>query len=270
MNNNDHDEIQNEPLFESNLRKTASPLQTGFRYLKSLAQNKRRKILLERSIPFSTNYLPPLPSISARLKNKSIQVDDFDDFSFKTAFGPIVESSKSFEDFIRTFFSVSFFLIVLLYFQLNYRPVQCLFDRRLWHLIDLSHGYQCENSSNIEIHFVEIFSVVYQVEMFRNQKSMNCLGFEIFSCSPVDVSLIPKEEYIPRHDYLISYCNQTEPNLCQDPQMRWNEFSHCSCSTSTSCFHWQIVHSCDLQIPWFDYCLKQSDHRASCQRLIKH
>ena len=284
----------------SNQRKPPSPFQTGLRYLKLLGQLKRQNEnlsidtnqikptainRLERTSAFSTNYYAPLPPLSTHFNNKSIQVDDFDELSYKTAINNTC-SYVSFYEFFFTFISLLIFISIFVFIQLNYHPIHCVLHKKFWYPIDFSNGFQCENT-NIEIHYVEIYSIIYQLEIQKNIKARNCLGFDILSCLPMDYFSIPKGQIIRRNDQLIKYCNHTQKISCTNHSLsilpydyKWhlknkqfNELFHCSCltySNRTKCFHFMINDQCDLQIPWFDYCLKYSTTRSTCQAYVKN
>ena len=280
-------------------RKPPSPFQTGLRYLKLLGQLKRqadpsvldaplfKPAVLERTPAFSTNYYAPLPPLSSHAIHKSVQVDDFDDLSYTTATNINDQTGLAYHEFFFTLLSLLVFVFILMYIQLNSRPIHCLFNRQLWYPVELSHGYRCEEATNIEIHYVEIYSKIYQLEIQKNIQAKNCFGFDILSCLPTDVSSIPKGQLIPRHDHLINACHHhTRPLHCFNRSFRiapnevkWqlrndqsSDLEHCSCvknSNHSSCFHWTVDDQCALQIPWFDYCLKQSDKRAVCRAYVK-
>ncbi|CAF2405435.1 unnamed protein product [Rotaria sp. Silwood2] len=283
----------------NNQRKPPSPFQTGLKYLKLLGQIKRQNedisidthqikstIIdrLERTSAFSTNYYAPLPPLSTNLTNKSIQVDNFDELSYKTALNNNY-SYLSFYEFLLSFILLLLFISIILFIQLNSYPIHCLIHKKFWYSNDLSNGFLCENT-NIEIHYVEIYSIVYQIEIKKNLKSINCLGFDILSCLPIDYILVPKGYIIHRNDQLNKYCNHTQKIHCKNHSLsilpyeyKWNfknnqfnELIHCSCLTysyNTKCFHFKITNQCDLHIPWFDYCLKHSTTSSICQAYIK-
>lgn len=277
-------------------RKPPSPFQTGLRYLKFLGQIKRNRNenlpadissikspILERTSAFLTNYYAPLPPLSSHSINRSIQVDDdFDDVSYQTA-KTDRSSSLSFYEYFFTLFSILFFVTIIVLMQFHPHPIHCFFHKKFWSPIELSDGFQCENSQ-IEIHYVEISSLIYQIELQRNLHAFNCLGFNILSCLPIDYSSVPKGRIIRRNDQLIHYCNRTQTttidcrnqSLSIEPfQSKWNlkndnptELLHCSClpeSNRSHCFHFTITDRCDLQIPWFEYCLKYSTTHSTCQ-----
>jgi hypothetical protein len=117
-------------------------------------------------------------------------------------------------------------------------------------------------------------------------KSINCLGFNILSCLPIDYLLIPKEQIIRRNDQFSKYCNHTQKTICNNHSLsilpyeyKWklkndnlNELTHCSCLTyskNTNCFHFMLSRQCDLQIPWLDYCLKYSTRHSACQAYVQ-
>jgi hypothetical protein len=274
-----------------NQRKPPSPFQTGLRYLKLLGQLKRqndtnqiKSSRLERTSAFSTNYYAPLPPLSNHLNNKSIQVDDLDEISYKTAINNN-SSYLSLYELLFIFLSILFFVLIILFMQVYSYPIHCVLHKKFWYPFDFSNGFLCENT-NIEIHYFEIYSTIYQVEMQRNLKSMNCLGFDILSCLPIDYFLIPKGQIIRRNDQLNKYCNHTQKINCQNNSLsilpyeyKWNlknnQFNplfHCSCLTSSTnikCFHFMIHDQCELQIPWFDYCVKYSTTQSTCQAFIK-
>jgi hypothetical protein len=287
-----------EPIISANdQRKPPSPFQTGLRYLKVLGQIKRQNEndtdqikstifdRLERTSAFSTNYYAPLSPVSSHLMNKSIQVDDFDDLSYKTAINNNNNNNSfSFYEFFFIFLSILFFLSIILLIQFNSHPIHCLFHKKYWYPMNFSNGFICEHT-NIEIHYIEIYSIIYQVEIQKNIKSMNCLGFDILSCLPIDYLLVPKQQIIRRNNQLIKYCNHIPKFTCQNSSLnilpyesKWNlknnyfnQLNHCSCltnSNNTKCFHFRIINQCDLQIPWFDYCLKHSTTRSTCQAYI--
>ncbi|CAF3815827.1 unnamed protein product [Adineta steineri] len=282
-----------------NQRKLPSPFQTGFKYLKSLGQLKRQNennlidtheikptIInrLERTSAFSTNYYAPLlPRLSSHLINKSIQVDDFDELAYKTT---INYSYLSFHQYFIIFISFLFFILIIFFFQKYSYPKHCLLHKKYWYPIHLSNGLQCTNT-NIEIYYVEIYSKIYQLEIQKNIKSRNCLGFHILSCLPIDYFSIPKQQIIRRNDELVKYCNHTQQIKCNNHSLsilpyeyKWNlknkqpnELIHCSCliysNNNTSCFHFMINNECDLRIPWFDYCLTYSTTDLTCQAYVK-
>jgi len=282
-----------------NQRKPPSPFQTGLRYLKLLGQIKRQNEnleidthqikstvidRLERTSAFSTNYYAPLPLLSSNLNNKSIQVDDFDDLSYKTAINDNYYSYLSLYEFFFIFISILVFISTILFIQLNSHPIHCLLHKKFWYPIDLSNGFICENT-NIEIHYVEIYSIIYQLEIQKNLKAINCLGFNILSCLPIDYLSVPKGQIIRRNNQLIKYCNYTQKINCQNHSLsilsyeyKWNlknnqfyQLNHCSCLTNSNnrkCFHFMISDQCDLPIPWFDYCLKYSTTRSTCQAYV--
>jgi len=283
-------------------RKPPSPFQTGLKYLKFLGQIKRQNEnlsidkhqlkspgihRLERTSAFSTNYYAPLPSFSSNLNNKSIQVDDFDDLSYKTAINN--NNNYSYLSFYEFFFisiSILFFISIILLIQFYSYPIHCLLHKKYWYKNDLSNGFLCENT-NIEIHYIEIYSIIYQIELQKNTKSMNCLGFDILSCLPIDYLSVPKQQIIRRNNQLIKYCNHTKKFNCQNHSLtilpyeyKWNlknnyfnQLNHCSCltkSNNTKCFHFMINNQCDLHIPWFDYCLKHSTTQSTCQAYVHY
>lgn len=273
-------------------RKPPSPFQTGLRYLKFLGQIKRHRNenqssdipsikspILERTSAFLTNYYAPLPPLSAHAINRSIQVDD--DLSYPTA-KTSQQSSLSFYEYFFTLFSILFFVIIIVFMQFHSHRIHCLFRSP----IELSDGFQCENSQ-VEIHYIEMALLVYQIEVQRNGHALNCLGFDILSCLPIDYSSVPKGRMIRRNDQLIHYCNQTQKTMidCRNGslsiepfQSKWNlknanptELRHCSCLPSfnrSDCFHFTITDRCDLQIPWFEYCLKYSIGHSTCQAYV--
>jgi hypothetical protein len=281
-----------------NQRKPPSPFQTGLRYLKFLGQIKRqneslsndiqqiRSPVLERTSAFSTNYYAPLPPLSSHLTNKSIQVDDFDDLSYKTAVNN--NNLASYLSFYECFFiclSILFFISIILFMQFNAHPIHCLLHKKFWYPTDLSDGFLCENT-NLEIHYIEIYSLIYQIEIQKNIQAMNCLGFEILSCLPIDYLSVPKGRMIRRNNHLMKYCNHTRIINCKNHSLsilpyeyKWNfknnhfnELFHCSCLKDldkTKCFHFMITDQCDLQIPWFDYCLKYSTTHSTCQAYVQ-
>ena len=280
----------------SQQRKPPSPFQTGLRYLKFLGQIKRsrneipsfKSPILERTSAFSTNYYAPLPPLSSSHSiNRSIQVDDdFDDLSYHTARDPHPISSLSFYEYFFTLFSILFFLTIVVLMQFSSHPLHCFFHKKFWSPIELSDGFHCETSP-IEIHYVEISSLIYQIELRRNFHAFNCLGFDLLSCFPIDYSFVPKGRIIRRNDQLIHYCNRTQSTMinCRNQslligpfQSKWNlknyndtELFHCSCleqSNRSRCFHLMLTDRCDLQIPWFDYCLKYSTTYSTCQAYV--
>jgi hypothetical protein len=286
-----------QPIVSTNDRKPPSPFQTGLRYLKFLGQIKRQNEdlsndthplkstvidRLERTSAFSTNYYAPLPPLSPYGTNKSIQVDDFDDLSYKTA---IDKDSLSSYEFFFIFMSILFFISIILFLQFNSHPLHCLLHKKFWYPMDFSNGFVCENT-NIEIHYVEIDSIIYQLEIHKNSKAINCLSVDILSCLPIDYFSVPKRQIIRRNNQLIKYCNYTQKFHCQNHSLRispyeykWNlknndihELFHCSCSRNsnhTKCFHFMLTDQCDLQIPWFDYCLKYSTTQSTCQAYVR-
>ncbi|CAF1042132.1 unnamed protein product [Rotaria magnacalcarata] len=277
-------------------RKEPSSFRTGLKYLKLLGQMKRQNetdtihqmkptILdrLERTSAFSTNYYAPLLPASTHLTNKSIQVDDLDDLSYKTAINNNY-SYLSFYEFLCSFILVLLLISIVLFLHLNSYPMHCIMHKKYWYPNDLATGFLCENT-NIEIHYVEIYSIVYQIEIKRNIKAINCQGFDILSCLPIDYLLVPKGQIIRRNDQLIKYCNRTQKMNCHNHSLnispyenKWNlknnhvnRLSHCSCltdSNNTKCFHFKINSQCNLHIPWFDYCLKHSTTNTLCQAYI--
>ena len=108
-----------------NQRKPPSPFQTGLRYLKLLGQIKRqdenqiKSSRLERTSAFLTNYYAPLPPLSNHLNNKSIQVDDFDDISYKTAINNTY-SYLSFYEFIFICISILFFILIIFIYSIQF------------------------------------------------------------------------------------------------------------------------------------------------------
>ena len=279
-------------------RKPPSPFQTGLRYLKLLGQLKRqtdpnaldtsliKPTVLERTPAFSTNYYAPLPSLPSHAMHKSVQVDDFDDLSYTTAMNTNEPTGLSYHEFFFTLLSLLVFAFLLIYIQLNSRPLHCLFHRQLWYPVELAHGYRCEDTANIEIHYVDIYSKIYQLEIQKNTYARSCFGFDVLSCTHTDASSIPKGQLIPRHDHLINACQQPKTWHCFNRssrippnEVKWDlrndqsvDLHHCSCVTHanhSACFHWTVDDQCALQIPWFDYCLKQSDKRAVCRAYVK-
>lgn len=265
----------------NNQHKPPSPFQTGLRYLKFLGQIKRQNVT---SSPYLTSYYTPLPPLSSYSMNKSIQVDDFDDLSYKTAINKTKKSYLSLTEFIFCLITFFIFILILFFIQLNSYPLHCLLHKKYWYPINLSNGFQCQNT-NIEIHYLEIFSKIYQIELEKNSESMNCLGFNILSCLPIDDSSISKQQIIRRNNQFINYCNSTKQIHCSNQSLtilpletKWNlrnyfnyDLKHCSCSKNlyqTKCFHFMIKNQCDLQIPWFDYCLKYSQIHSTCQAYI--
>lgn len=259
-----------QPIVETNdldnLYKPPLSSETGSKYLKLLGQMKH------------------YPKLSTTLTNKAIQVDDYDELSYKTA----INTKDSYLSFYECICSSTLLLIsitMLLFFYLNSYPIHCILNNKLWYQNDLSTGFLCENTT-IEIHYVEIYSMTYQLEIKRNRKSINCLGFDILSCLPIDHALIPKEQIIDRNDQLLKYCNHTKKISCQNyalsilpSEYKWNlkntqvnELFHCSClinSNGKKCFHFKVNSQCDLNIPWFNYCLKHSKIHSLCQAYIE-
>jgi hypothetical protein len=285
-----------QPIHRQQERKPPSPFQTGLRYLRFLGQIKRqtdttnfnlhqptRSTLLERTPAYSTNYYAPLRS---HAKHKSCQVDGIDDLSYETAVSTD-ESSLSFNELLVTCLSLTLFIVVLLYFQLNSRPIRCLLTRQFWYSIDLSHGITCADTARIEIHFIEMSSRIYQVEIHRNCHATNCFGFDVLSCVPIDHSSIPDNQIIQHHDLFIAACHQREQLDCSRNgsfsilpyEMKWHlkniydvSLLHCSCLSSTNtstCFNWMLTDRCDLQIPWLDYCLKKSHQQWTCHAYLR-
>ena len=290
-----HDYLFKPIVSTNDQRKSSSPFQTGLRYLKLLGQVKRQNEnmtmnsneikstlinRLERISAFSTNYYAPLPT------NKSIQVDNFDELSYKTAINHN-DSYISFYEFLFSFISLMIFMVVILYTQVNSYPIHCLIQKTFWYPIDLSNSFLCENT-NIEIYYVEIYSIVYQFEIQKNLKAINCLGFDILSCLPINSLLIPKGYIIHRNNHLIKYCNSTKKIHCKNHSLnilpyeyKWNlknnqinVLNHCSCLTfsnkTNDCFHFMIKNRCDLPIPWLNYCLKYSSTNSVCQAYVKN
>ncbi|CAF1102879.1 unnamed protein product [Rotaria sordida] len=279
----------------NNQHKPPSPFQTGLKYLKLLGQIKRQNenISIDTSEIKSTiiDRLECTSAFSTNLINKSIQVDNFDELSYKTAINNnnnnyYYYSNLSFYEFLFSSILLLLFISIILFIQLNSYPIHCLINKKFWYYSnDLSNGFQCENT-NIEIYYFEIYSIIYQIEIKKNFKSINCLGFDILSCLPIDYLLIPKGHIIHRNDQLIKYCNYTQKIHCQNQSLnilpyeyKWNlknnhfhELFHCSCltySNNTKCFHFKINNQCDLYIPWFNYCFKHSTTSSICQAYIK-
>lgn len=267
----------------NNQRKPPSPFQTGLRYLKFLGQIKRqnenpKSSILQRTSAFSTNYYASLPSVL----NKSIQVDDLDDLSYKTA----IIHKNNFYEFFFYLISLSLFILIIFLIKFNSHPLHCLLHKKFWYPYDFSQGFLCENT-NIQIHYLEIYSEIYQIEIERNFKAMNCLGFNILSCLPIDYLSVPKQQIIRRNNEFSKYCNSTKKFTHQNQSLtilpneyKWSlrnndiyQLKHCSNFKNlnqTKCFHFMINNQCDLQIPWIDYCLKYSKTQLICQAYIHH
>jgi len=271
------------------ISKPPSPFQTGLRYLKFLGQIKRqhdtkyplKSLNLERTSAFSTNYYAPLPPLSSHLAHRSIQVDDdIDDLSYKTA---IQTNSSSFSVYEFGFIlsSIVAFICLLIFNRYSSYPIHCLLHKKFWYPIDFSRGFQCENTS-IEIHYFEIKSIVYEIQLEKHSKTSNCLNVNIFSCLPIDYFSVPKGQIIRRNDQFDRYCNQTQYQTrtlsIQPEQTKWNlknrhhyPLDHCTYRTNinrTTCFQLKLIEQCDLQIPWIDYCLKYSKTHLTCQAYI--
>ena len=279
-------------------RKPPSPFQTGLRYLKLLGQIKRQEDentfdpstvrpsvveRLKRTSAFSTNYYAPLPPLPSHAMNKSIQVEELDDLSYASAVSTS-DSHLSLHECLFTFLSLLFFVSILLCVQWHSSPIHCLFQGRFWYPDHLSTGFPCQDTP-IELHYVAIQSTVYQLELRRNTRARNCLGFDILSCMPIDDLAIPQGHAISPNDHLAKYCSQTERIDCSNQSLsippnesRWHlkndlstELSHCSCVSATNrtrCFHWTLRDQCSLQIPWLEYCLMHSTSQATCRASI--
>ncbi|CAF0873791.1 unnamed protein product [Adineta ricciae] len=279
-----------QPITSIDQRKSPSPFQTGLRYLKLLSQSKRHNgnsikpfglDRLERTSAFSTNYYAPL---SSRLTNKSTQIDVLDEVSLKSTVTSYCSLLPSYE-FIVTTASILLFILFIFHLQFNPYPVHCLLHKKFWYPIDFSTGFNCENT-NVQIYYMEIHSKFYQLELQKNPHAMNCLGFHILSCLPIDYSSIPKGQIIRRNDQFTHYCNRTQKFICQNQSLhilpyesKWklrnsetDTLPHCSClerANQTRCFHFKIREQCDLQIPWIDVCVKYSATQSTCQAYVK-